>query len=258
VLLNCFVLFFCFMESLVLPRRVSLEDAQGKIEGYFLQRGWSDVRYANLYRLLDLSFVPYYFFHFDVLRVGSKSSVATHGFLALNALRNEFSSSFDSIKEDYSSLAVPVSDEDAGLVRVPSLSKGEANDIIKVRLASRFGVLPESVLVSGLDLVFVPFYKSVLKLGEDVYEFHLNAFSGSLVDVTGVPVRERDFEELLRETVRDVGSPSKWGSYFGEIFFDTVQTAKGESRRVSWLLFVILFALLVSAFFVVGSFLGWI
>ncbi|MFH1587782.1 MAG: hypothetical protein ABIA76_00395 [Candidatus Diapherotrites archaeon] len=213
---------------------VSRQESLTKINEFVSSFGWSSFSFSGLQRL-ELILVPFYFFHFDAFKTQSvegKEKVIdeTSGKLALDAVKNEFNSNFSKFFGSHKVIEEqPVSAERDAKIIFPSVAFDKAEEVIKVKLASRFKLGKENIVVSGLKLVFIPFYVSQINLNEEKYELKINAFTGETTCDKSIPVRPKEFNEIVSETMHELSDPLSWGEYA----FDSIETLADEKTGLT-------------------------
>ena len=162
----------------------------------------------------SLEYVPYWFFNFDVFHgTAEKHSSHSKNSSSLNAVSREFDAGVAELLHsgEKPSDFQPLNGEH-GLKVFPSrLSAKEALELIRSKLALQEKVSKDNVVVSGLELFFVPFWIVVAPLGAGKsVELKVNAASGKILNPEAVPEREKEFSEAFSEALSDLSAPEKW------------------------------------------------
>ncbi|MBI5553388.1 MAG: hypothetical protein HY917_01470 [Candidatus Diapherotrites archaeon] len=197
-----------------LPALIQNDGAHEKIDSVLSGRGWRRMEYTNPLGNVSLVHWPYYFFHFDVYLPDRPKEKIPRGFLALDAVRMILTSQFAEMKETFKTKSTEsLVTEFRDTYSEPAVSREEAQNLVRSRLASKFKVSLDTVLVSGMELVFVPFWKTQVKVAGNGFDLRLNAFNGHLFGAKKIPLREKDFQEVFDEVLHDFLNPLKWGPY---------------------------------------------
>ena len=221
-----------FIEKPAFPVSVDLSEAGEKVSNLLKRRHWIAFTFSSTI----LVYVPYYFYSYDIVEeTEKKTNHVSSGSKAFNAFNKEFDAEVADLAslEDVSR-SNEVSEEDAPRVLSPKINESEAKDIILVKTASLAGTSKKNVMISGLELFYVPFWivKANVKLGVDEKHelgLRINATTGNIVNEASVPFKEKGFSELTSEALDDLSKPSEWINYSVELASKLSKGFKGKS-----------------------------
>lgn len=189
-----------------------LEDATKLIEETIKKKHWTDFEIGSL----SLAYTPYWICNYESYSEKEDKTVSesTSGSTALNAVDNTLSDAetklyfdpdFKTEKQPSAGYEFNVSDS--------KTTSDEAREILSVRLAEKFNVPKQNIIISGLTLRYVPFWVVSLTIGVDNYRIRINAVTGRIVDEEKIPEKEKGWLELTSETLSELKEPGAWLMY---------------------------------------------
>src|SRR3989344_2581417 len=138
--------------------KLARADAEKAVSSLLKKNRWKGHSFSGG----TLFFVPYWFFSYDIYsHEEKKTKILDSGLSSLNAFSNELDDSIAELAGDESAEKVQEVEQDGDSeLRVVSarVSEDEAREIISVRLASYEETSKDHVIVSGLQLFFVPIW----------------------------------------------------------------------------------------------------
>ncbi|MFH0970490.1 MAG: hypothetical protein V1776_03455 [Candidatus Diapherotrites archaeon] len=237
-----------------LPIKVKLDEAREIIQGELDANEWVEVEIPTP----SLEMKPFFFFHFDtfveVEAEGSKSKnvdETTQGISSLNAVSNELDevvAELVSPENIQSKLKSPVSVSVS--IAEPRFLLDEAKVAAQIKIAAQEKVPKSNVQISGMRLVYVPFWVYGIKLEEDTeVKLWMNAVSGEFVgDDSGVPYRGKTRTQVLKETITGLQSASGWienlQDFFGQ-FLLVFQPNREHPNRWLYIAILVLIAIVL-------------
>ena len=200
------------LEKPAFSPKLSAAEAEGRVSSLLKKNHWASYDFSGR----ELYFLPYWFFSYDTYRHDKKTSLLSSGFGALNAFSNEMDDAVASMAKD-SGLEREKEIEEGSMKNAVGarLSIGEAREIISVRLASKEGASKEHVIISGLEMLFVPIWLINASVDGREISLRVNATTGDIMNKKAVPRREKGFSELTQEMLRELSTPQGWAEYSG-------------------------------------------
>ncbi len=131
-------------------------------------------------------------------------------------------------------------------VREFELTREEAKEMVRIKMASMLGVGKENVNVFGGKKMYWPIWRVWVEVREGNFRLDVDGVTGEIWGVEKVPERELGWYEITEQVLTELRTPKGWVKYV-----NALASVLGVHPIVVWL---ILFALLM---FFVGSILGW-
>ena len=156
----------------------------------------------------------------------SKSvSEAGSGKMGLNAVSNELDEAVASLYEGASLEETVKPDKKYPFeIQRPRIRDREAERIIPLKVAAMLGTTKDNIVISGLDMVYVPKWMAFVTVAEGTYRLEINAVTGEITNEEQVPVRERGWLELTGETLQDLKRPGAWIEYSAKMGSGVIYT----------------------------------
>lgn len=255
-----------FLNKPALSVSFSLEDTVELIESTIKAKHWSQFEVADV----KLLYKPYFVFNYDTFSeesagpeteeaatTGGKVVTGTEsGKAALDAISNALddyaASLFDSpgvkltnkIDHKY-----PYEVQRPLVRHTPEIQK-----IIQVKMAAKLQLPKDNVIITGVEMVYVPFWVAYVAVAEGNYRLDINAVTGEILNEQEVPEREKTWLEVTSETFEDLKRPGAWLEYSKQVgtglfsgilslpVFDTLR----ENRKLQIIILLII-ALVVAA-----------
>lgn len=227
-----------YLDSPAFPINFPVEQAVAEIESMVKGRYWHDFEVGEL----KLVYTPFWTFSYDAFTeapgapasgegedeesigaggraAGRIVSETSSGKMALNArtyeLVEEVSYLYESAEGEMQNM--PTSEYPYEIQRPKLVRTRVAERIIAVRLAAQLGLPKENVILSGLELVYLPQWFVWVTVAEGTFHLQINAYNGEMVNSEQVPERERGWLELTSETLEELKQPDAWIEYTREI-----------------------------------------
>jgi len=247
------------MSKLELPSlslKVKVEEVKDLVQDELNANNWDDIQVPAP----ELELVPYYVFHYDSYSETEeeKSKIrnvheSVQGTSSLNAVKNSLD---DVIAEMVNPDMIQPFFEEPAKTKVtaknPRFSLDEAKGAAQIKIAAQEKVPRGNVHVSGMRLVYIPFwvYKIILDEDNDV-KLRINAVSGEFEgEESGIPYQGSTATELAKETISDLRSAEGWSSFVGNLVNDFLllfQPNKEHPNRWMMILILLLIALFLLA-----------
>jgi|SRR3989344_2816878 len=167
------------------------------------------------FSVADIFYVPHWFFSYDIYeQIDGRTNLLSSGFSSLNAFSNEIDKTIGSLAQN-SGLEKnnDVDENDNVHIVSPRVGEEEAREIISVRFASQEETSKENVIISGLQLFFVPIWVIKVNLEGEKISLRVNAINGDIENKMAIPRREKGFSELTREMLEELSTPQGWIDY---------------------------------------------
>ncbi len=237
-----------------LPLKVGIEEAKDIV--------WNELE-ANKWDLEDIpnptsELVPFYVFHYDSFteteeeQTKSKNvAESSQGESSLNAITNML----DEVVPELAPPEMVKAEFSVGKnvqvnVKNPRFSLEEAKTNAQIKIAAHEKVPKSNVHISGMRLVYVPYWSFALDLDEETsVRLKINAVSGEFENgESGIPYRGQTRGELLEETIHDLKNPKDWSGYLESFARDVVllfQHGKEHPNRRLIILVLIIIAIIL-------------
>lgn len=209
-----------YLSAPAFPINFTLEQAVEMIESMVQGKQWHKFEVGDL----KLVYIPYWVFSYDTFseivdEQGNKTvSDTSSGKMALDAFTNELSEDVAYLADSSEAeLQDKIETEYPHEIQRPKVRESAAKRIIPVRLAAQFGLGKENVIVSGLELVYIPIWYAWLTVAEGTFKIEINAYTGEMSNAEEVPEREKGWLELTNETFEELKQPGAWVEYSHDI-----------------------------------------
>jgi len=219
------------MEPL-LPIKVGIKEAVESVQKILKEKEWHDFQIATL----KLTLVPYFLFEYHYYREkddnGEKIVTETKdGSLVFNGLKliidKETGELLKKGKDEFSTDRPDIEHEQVKA----RVGDKEIKEVIRVKTAEFFKVGRENVTISSIKKIFVPKYESFVTVKEGTFDVKINAFDGEIDGVQKVPVREKGFMEITKETLEELQDPKAWLEYSKGLVAETGKMVGGSSQK---------------------------
>lgn len=187
---------------------VEIITAEETVSRILDSKGYANYQFGRVY----IKYVPYYFFSYDIYDESSgKTKLIAKGHSALNAYTNEIAHELSNLATLEAGDKSPEIKHDHRYEVVnPRISERDAKKIILVALSSEKNTSKKNVIVSGIEMLFVPFWVLEYTIDEKNYVATMNAVTKELIDDGNPPMREKTKRELLREAYTELFSFKNW------------------------------------------------
>jgi hypothetical protein len=206
-----------------------------------------------------LELTPYYAFTFDTFSEEEEKDTKiknvaenNHGKSSLNAVKDELDDVVAELVEpevlqDEFSIANTITVEQ----KKPRFPVEDAKSIAQIKIAAQEHVPRANVHISGMQLVYVPFWIFKIELEEEnEVKLRINGFTGEFENENPIDYRGHSPSELVGETLSDLRSPSNWIDYAVSIVKDVVNMvlkpdAEHPNRRLVIVILIIIALILL-------------
>lgn len=204
-----------FLEKPSFPVSLSQGEAEEKVSALLNKKNWTNFSFTKT----KLVFVPYWFFNYHISKDSEdKTELIGDGFNAMNAFENDFDQEVaDVARNPDLTKTNEVSEDNEFNVLNSKTTEQEAREIILVKLADQQQVPRDSILLSGLERNYVPFWIVKVRIGEKELGLTVNASDGKLLHDDLIPNREKGMSELTSEALKELSNPLEWLNYSKDI-----------------------------------------
>lgn len=203
------------LDAPALQLRYTLKDILGIVERILKERHWRKFDIEST----SLVYVPNWFFNFDIYQEVQGQSQTYSSQMALDAVTGKLNPLIIQVMDN-----IPTKREREprhGIdcdVLAPSVKKEEVKDIAAIKVAGETGVPKAAVTISGVNLVYVPYWQVWVRLPTGTKRIDLDAISGSPSFISDVPERERGQIEITMEMLQELTTPAGWIDYSKKAF----------------------------------------
>src|SRR3989338_1822998 len=200
-----------FLEKPSFPVSLSEGEAEEKVSSMLNEKQWSNPAFSKH----TLIFTPYWFFSYDIYKEDKhETKLLNSGLNALNAFENKLEPHIAELSKrpDFEK-SNEINEELTINVLESKTTEDEAKEMILLRIASKEKVHRSQIILSGLELFFVPFWIIRIFLDEKEVGIVVNASTGEITNRSAVPVREKAFNELSSEALKELVNPLEWINY---------------------------------------------
>ncbi|MCR4368706.1 MAG: hypothetical protein NUV67_02245, partial [archaeon] len=214
-----------FLEKPALLVSLNPGAAEEKVSSLLISKNWKPTDFS--FSSTDLLYIPFWLFTFDVSEEEkSKTKLLSSGFHALNAFNHELDDKVANIHLlENSDREFEPNHDYAFRALKPKVLESEARGIIALKIADKLKTSKAKVLVSGLELVYVPIWVLSVALGEENISLSVNASDGKIINGSQVPEKKKGFSELTAEALEELTNPAQWLRYSVEIVSDFTKGA---------------------------------
>ncbi len=203
------------------------EIALGIVQKAVAKKHWKKYDVSHI----KLVYSPYWVFSFDVLAEGAVPT----GKAALNAFTGELSEFVPTFLDRPLKKTREVGSECE--VEATSVQQSEVKEAAAAKVAAHAGIKKESVVVSAVSKIYVPFYRIWLDLAEETYKVDVDACLGAPFGLENIPEREKGWEEVTAETIEKMKTPKGWVELGAQAVGAAVGGAGGKKPGpLEWLL----------------------
>ncbi len=176
-------------------------------------KGWTR------HKVLRVKYIyhPYILFNFHGFRKseeekgeGVKDEIQEK--MALDALNDEFSDMASNLSDKKSIENQVIKDDETEALN-PLISEEEAKELLPLKLSAKFDIPRSNVFITGMRLVYAPEWKYIVEVDIKTYDFTIDAVNGGLEGDEKIPVREKSWNEVTRETITELQNPGAWVKY---------------------------------------------
>ncbi|HLC79844.1 MAG TPA: hypothetical protein VJG83_05500 [archaeon] len=230
-----------FLEKPSFLPKYSLEEAEKKVSSLLKKKHWKNFSFSSAahgpsagHSHGSTFYVPYWFFSYDIYRQHEGSTeIISKGSNALNAFSNEFEEAISNLAFTEGLEKGNEIDEQNTQVLAARVGQDEAREIIAVRLASARHTSKGNVIISGLELLFVPIILIEVNANGNHISLRVNAATGDILNKDAVPTREKDLRELSQELLRELSTPQGWIKYSREVVDDISRSVSSSPKPKS-------------------------
>lgn len=203
------------LDAPALQLRYTLKDTLGIAESILRGRHWKKFDIEST----SLVYVPHWFFNFDVYEEAEGRAKTYASQMALDATTGKLNPMIIQIMN-----SIPVKREREPRHGIefeawkPSIQKEEVKDIATIKVAGEMGIPKSAITVSGVNLIYVPYWQVWVRLPSGLKRIDMDALSGSPVNISNVPERERGQLEITMDMLQELTTPAGWVDYSKKAF----------------------------------------
>ncbi len=227
------------LDKPALPISVQKEELLEQIREAIFEKNWreEDIGLSDF----ALLYVPFFVFNYEAFSESKTEESETpivaetqNGRMALNAFDSELDEEIAALfEEEELNLEKKTPKEYAFELQKTRLKDEEARQIAQVKMAAQLSLGKGNVIISALELVYVPFWIGSATVGGQEYRLEANAVSGELVGLEELPERGKGVGELTKETIFELKDPVAWVKYSVSIVIDVAKWI-WNSAPVKW------------------------
>ncbi len=203
------------LDAPALQLRYTLKDTLGVVERVLKERHWRKFDIESI----SLVYVPHWFFNFDVYEEAEGRAKSYASQMSLDATTGKLNPMIIQIIGN-----IPVRREreirhgiEFEALR-PSIQKEEVKSIAAIKIAGEMGIPKSAITISGVNLVYVPYWQVWARLPAGLKRIDLDAISGSPANISSVPERERGTMEVTMDMLQELTTPAGWIDYSKKAF----------------------------------------
>ncbi len=243
------------------PISFTFEQTASTIEKVIKNNYWTEFSFASI----KLRYVPYWFFNFDIFIESvhperKEKVVADHKSesIAMNAMDGILNEGVASLMSKHKPERIKEPEQGYEFEVVsPLITEQKFEQLAKIRLAKKFEVGLNNVVISGQRMIYVPEWMLTVTVAEGNYQFNISAVDGQIMNEIEGPIREKGWIEVSKETISELKRPGAWAEYSQELFSSAANSNKGfglekiefNQRTLLIILFGILIVVVVLAYF---------
>lgn len=167
------------------------EQAIGLIQKEIQKKGWDKFEFSQI----KLFYTPFYCFSFDILIEGQ----APTGNAAVNAFTGELNDFIPMLLERPLNRSKSI---ESGEVERTAIHPTEVKEVAQAKLAAHAGVKKDTVVISAVSKVYVPFYRIWVNVGQDSFQLNVDGCMGAPFGLEQIP------EKKVEKGLKDIKSPS--------------------------------------------------
>lgn len=249
-----------YLEKATFPVSFDLKEAKEKVASLLKQNHWLDFSFTS-YKLF---YIPYIFFHYDIFEeMEKKVTHVSKGSNALNSSTKEFEKEISEMSSLHSAKeSEPINDYDFKVI-APVLSEHDAEEFIKLKIASIEGTAKQNVMVSGIEMFFVPLWEIKVTALDHKFVFRVNSTLGKILNPQiAVNDQPKTTHELASEALQEFSDPKEWLNYSAELLsglpqkfsgvFSTQNTKSSQQNSFTIVLVLAILAIIVILWVVYG------
>ncbi len=216
-----------FLDNPSLQITISESDLAGIIKAIMKSRHWKKFQVASA----NLVLVPHWFFNFDVYYEAGGKVETYSSQMALNAVTGELNPIIVEIMKEIPVETTKNAPEGAKVEGV-AISKEEAKNVSQIKIAGELGIPKDKITTYGFRLMYIPVYRTWISLGRRIIRLDIDAISGSPLNESSVPERERGLLEITAETIEQLKTPEGWVDYSKKAGKWITDVAKATGRGI--------------------------
>ncbi|MFA5247460.1 MAG: hypothetical protein WC408_06260 [Candidatus Micrarchaeia archaeon] len=203
---------------------------------------------------IRLFYEPFWIFTFDV--EGAQQPIS--GKTALNASTGDVNEFVPMLLDRPLNKTKNTAENTECEVEPTSVDRKEVERVAQARVAAQIGVKKDQVSVSAFQKIYVPFYKIWLSVDGTPYKAEVDGCLGATFGLEGVPRKQKGMDEVTKETLEKMKSPSGWLDLMGRTASSVAGGATSKEGPIPGMgkagLWLILVAIIVVVFLLANPF----
>lgn len=170
---------------------------------------------------IRLFYTPFWVFTFDVEGAAQPISGKT----ALNASSGDVSEFVPVLIDRPLNKTKRTAENVESEIEATAVDRREVEKVAQARVAAQIGVRKEQVSVSAFQKFYIPFYRVWFSVAGTPMKAEVDGCLGAVFGLEGVPKKQKSMDDVTRETLEKMKSPSGWAELAGR----TVDAATGAA-----------------------------
>ncbi len=183
------------------------EIALGSVQKDLSRAGHKNIEVQQI----RLFYEPYWIFTFDV--EGAQQPIS--GKTALNASSGDVNEFVPMLLDRPLNKTKNTAENAECEVEPTSVDRKEVEKVSQARVAAQLGVKKDQVSVSAFQKIYVPFYRIWLSVDGTPFKAEVDGCLGATFGLEGVPQKQKGMDEVTKETIEKMKSPSGWMDLIG-------------------------------------------
>ena len=180
-----------------------------------------------------LSCLPYWFIDYSIIQKNEGNGKTIKGSIAMDASKNEFEPKVEHlIKNIPKDISNEIPDSIPAIVIKPKSSRNDARKAAIFELVSLHNTPKENIAITSFELYFIPFWNVTATVDEAQYNFVINANTKEFADDGGLVVKEKNFQEIVHETIDELKTPEGWQSNSRNTINSMLSFFTGSSKNI--------------------------
>lgn len=209
------------------------EFAKTTLKKVLQEKHWKDFQIATL----KLSLYPTHFFTYDAYtetKDNNENKIVTEekkGELALDLKHKKFFK--NEIKKDQLNKYQEEPDLDNYEIQEDTIPRNLLPQMILFKTSKEIKVPKENIIISNQYTRYVPIWELQIELKEKNYEVKINAVTGKARKEEQIPIREKGYMEITKETLSELTVPKNWIKYTKEILHKSTKKTVEKTKKIT-------------------------
>lgn len=222
-----------YLGNPLLPINFTVGSAADSIKKELQKKYWHEFEQKPL----RLNLVPYFLFNYHYFLEADASGKKTikksfHGVLAIDGHDISVREDLVELLKSNWKRSSPVVPKTEFKEKWNNIEKREQDAVLALKVAEHFGVPKENVVISSARKMLVPFYLTSVVLDKKEYKLVVNAIDGEIDGIDEIPMREKGYLEITRETIKELKDPKNWLKYSKDAIFEGAASASSRAKQI--------------------------